>query len=99
MWRETYTPWFAVVVSLLLFFLPKLHVSLLISRSITGGLMNRTLTNANMFCLDPEKAGPAMIILLVVAVEDQFGAELIIHIMKNSRLFILYGASKGLYFE
>ena len=25
--------------------------------------------------------------------------ELIIHIMKNSRLFILYGASKGLYFE
>ena len=28
-----------------------------------------------------------------------FSLELIIHIMKNSRLFILYGASKGLYFE
>ena len=27
------------------------------------------------------------------------GEELIIHIMKNSRLFILYGASKGWYFE
>ena len=26
-------------------------------------------------------------------------SELIIHIMKNSRLFILYGASKGWYFE
>ena len=36
----------------------------------------KTFTNANMFCLDPEKAGPAMIILLLVALENQFGAEM-----------------------
>ena len=31
--------------------------------------------------------------------DRQLHRELNIHIMKNSRLFILYGASKGLYFE
>ena len=36
----------------------------------------KTFTNANMFCPDPEKAGPAMIILPLVALEDQFGAEM-----------------------
>ena len=36
----------------------------------------KTFTNANMFCLDPEKAGPAMIILPLMALEDQFGAEM-----------------------
>ena len=35
----------------------------------------------------------------VSKLEEGFEPELIIHIMKNSRLFILYGASKGLYFE
>ena len=35
-----------------------------------------TFTNANKFCLDPEKASPAMIILPLVALEDQFGAEM-----------------------
>ena len=29
-----------------------------------------------MFCLDSEKAGPAMIMLPLVAFEDQFGAEM-----------------------
>ena len=36
----------------------------------------KTFTNANMFCPDPEKAGPAMITLPLVALEDQFGAEM-----------------------
>ena len=36
---------------------------------------------------------------LVVALLEEHVKELNIHIMKNSRLFILYGASKGLYFE
>ena len=36
----------------------------------------KTFTNANMLCLDPEKAGPAMIILPLVALKDQFGAEM-----------------------
>ena len=36
----------------------------------------KTFTNANMFCLDPEKASPAMIILPLMALEDQFGAEM-----------------------
>ena len=36
----------------------------------------KTFTNANMLCPDPEKAGPAMIILPLVALEDQFGAEM-----------------------
>ena len=36
----------------------------------------KTFTNANIFCPDPEKAGPAMIILPLVALEDQFGAEM-----------------------
>ena len=36
----------------------------------------KTFTNANMFCLDPEKAGLAMIILPLMALVDQFGAEM-----------------------